>query len=150
MAIASSEEMRIDVKLTVLESQREELQLAWQEIVAGKRVRLNTLNREISAITECAMRALVLIEDAIRQNPSTGQTRRLVCFLAGVYNGSNFPFDLTDLRALDTALANACLDYLNYDRLGRREVHRLLSGGDTELQRWIDDYGLRPRETKPG
>ncbi len=73
-----------------------------------------------------------------------------MCFLAGVYNGSDFPFDLTDPRALDTALANARLDYLNYDRLGRREVHRHLSGGDTELQRWIDDYGLRPRETQPG
>lgn len=110
MPIASSEEKRIHVKLTVLESQRDELQLAWQEIVAGKRVRLNTLNREFSAITARAMSALALIEGAIRQNPTTGQARRLVCFLAGVYNGSDFPFDLTDLRALDTALANACLD----------------------------------------
>ena len=150
MAIASSEEIRIQVKLTVLESQREELQLAWQEIVAGKRVRLNALNLEVSAITERAMRALALIEGAIRQYPSTGQARRLVLFLAGVYNGSDFLFELTDLRALDTALANACLDYLNYDRLGRREVHRHLSGGDTELQRWIDDYGLRPHETQSG
>ena len=150
MAIASSEEIRIQVKLTVLESQREELQLAWQEIVAGKRVRLNALNLEVSAITERAMSALALIERVIRQYPSTGQARRLVLFLAGVYNGSDFPFDLTDLRALDTALANACLDYLNYDRLGRCEVHRHLSGGDTELQRWIDDYGLRPHETQSG
>lgn len=150
MGIASSEEKRIHVKLTVLESQREELQLAWQEIVAGERVRLNTLNREISAITERAMAGLALIEDAIRQNPTTGQARRLACFLAGVYNGSDFPFDLTDLRTLDTALANACLDYLNYDRLGRREVHRHLSGGDADLQRWIDDYGLRSRETPTG
>ena len=59
LATASSEEIRIQVKLTVLESQREELQLAWQEIVAGKRVRLNTLNLEVSAITERAMSALV-------------------------------------------------------------------------------------------
>ena len=150
MTIASSVEMRIQVKLTVLESQREELQLAWQEIVAGKRVRLNALNLEASAITERAMSALVLIEDAISQYPFTGQARRLACFLAGVYNGSDFPFDLTDLRALDAALANACLDYLNYDRLARREVYRHLSGGDTELQRRIDDYGPRPRETQPG
>ena len=61
MTIASSVEMRIQVKLTVLESQREELQLAWQEIVAGKRVRLNALNLEVSAITERAMSALDLI-----------------------------------------------------------------------------------------
>lgn len=52
---------------------------------------------------------------------------RVPVTVAGVYNGSDFPFDLTDLRALDTALANACLDSLNYDRPGRREVHRHLS-----------------------
>ena len=72
---------------------------------------------------------------------------RLVWFLAAVYNGPEYLFDLTELRALASALANACLDYLNYNRLGRREVHRHLSSGDTELQRWIDDYGLLPRGT---
>lgn len=51
------------------------------------------------------------------------QTTRLVLFLAGVYNGSDYPFDLTWLRMLDTKLANACLDYLNFDRLGVNEVH---------------------------
>ena len=91
------------------------------------------------------MNALRIIEDAIRRNTTTGQAHRLMCFLAAVYNGPEYPFDLTELRALDCELANACLDYLNYDRLGRREVHRHLSSGDAELQRWIDDYGLRPR-----
>ena len=47
--------------------------------------------------------------------------------------------------ARDCALANGCLDYLNYDRLGRREVHRHLSSGDAELQRWIEDNGLCAR-----
>ena len=64
-----------------------------------------------------------------------------------MYNGSEFPFDLTELRALDTELANACLDYLNYDRLGRCEVHRHLSTAERELHRWIDDYGIAPRTT---
>ena len=57
----------------------------------------------------------------------------MVCFLAGVYNGTDYPFDLTELRGLDTELANACLDYLNYDRLGEREVHKLLAHGDRDL-----------------
>ena len=52
---------------------------------------------------------------------------------------------MTELRALDCGLANACLDYLNYDRLGQREVHRHLSNGDVERQQWIEDYNLRPR-----
>jgi len=69
---------------------------------------------------------------------------RLVRFLAGLYNGSDYPFDLTDLRALDTRLANACLDYLNYDRLGKAEVHKHLQGGDRQLNQWIEDVGLEP------
>ena len=32
-----------------------------------------------------------------------------------------------------TALANACLDYLNYDRLGLAEVHKHLTYGDRAL-----------------
>jgi hypothetical protein len=47
------------------------------------------------------------------------------------------------LQALYCELANACPDKWNYDRLGNREVHRHLASRDVELQRWIDDYGLR-------
>lgn len=54
MAIDRSEEKHIHVDLTVLESQREELQLAWHEIVAGRRPRMDALNHEISALTERA------------------------------------------------------------------------------------------------
>ena len=48
------------------------------------------------------------------------------------------------MRALDTELANACLDYLNYDRLGKREVHHHLTGGAHELHQWFRDYGIEP------
>ena len=81
---------------------------------------------------------------ALEAHPGTGQAGRLVRFLAGLYNGEEYPFDLTELRALDTELANACLDYLNYDRLAKREVHHHLSGGDRELRRWFRDYGIEP------
>jgi hypothetical protein len=69
----------------------------------------------------------------------------LVAFLAGVYNGYDYPFDLSDLRPLDTALANACLDYLNYDRLGICDLDKHLPAGGRELHGWIADYGLVPR-----
>jgi hypothetical protein len=45
------------------------------------------------------------------------------------HNGSDYPFDLSDLRPLDTKLANACLDYLNYDRLGISDLEKHLPGG---------------------
>ena len=125
-------------------AQASELSAAWREIIAGKQPRTDILERDQAAIAARAVAALEVIETAVRQNPTTGQAGRLVRFLAGVYNGSDYPFDLTDLRGLDTRLANACLDYLNYDRLGKREVHRHLSSGDRELHRWIESYGLEP------
>lgn len=137
---------KITVTFTVQnEAQARELDAAWHEIIAGKSMpRTEVLEQSVDAIMERARTALRTIETAIREHPTTGQAGRLVRFLAGVYNGSEYPFDLTDLRALDTELANACLDYLNYDRLGKREVHHHLSGGDRELQKWFRDYGIEP------
>ena len=60
-------------------------------------------------------------------------------------NSADYPFDLTDLRALDTTLASACLDYLNYDRLGHKEVHKHLENGDEDLLHWLRAYRITPQ-----
>jgi hypothetical protein len=136
---------KIEVTLQVANPvQAQELQQAWHEIVTGKAERLQAIDHGTDAIMERARIALHTIETAIREHPTTGQAGRLVRFLAGVYDGSDYPFDLTDLRALDTELANACLDYLNYDRLAKREVHHHLCGGDRELHQWLRDYRIEP------
>jgi hypothetical protein len=83
-----------------------------------------------------------VILTAITAYPGTGQCGRLVALLASVYNGYDYPFDLSDLRTLDTALANACLDHLNYDRLGVCDLDRHLWNGGRELQGWIRDYNI--------
>lgn len=126
--------------------QARELEAAWREIVAGQKLeRTGALADDLEHIMERARPALEIIEKAIRENPTSGQARKLVHFLAAIYNGYDYTFDLTELRALDTKLANACLDYLNYDRLSKAEVHSHLSGGDRDLHRWIRDYGVPPR-----
>ncbi|MGH8217215.1 MAG: DUF7673 family protein [Steroidobacteraceae bacterium] len=137
---------RIELTLTVSnDAQARELDAAWREIITGKALpRTEALAHGTEAIMERAREALETIERSIREHPTTGQAGRLVRFLAGVYNGSDYPFDLTDLRALDTELADACLDYLNYDRLAKREVHHHLAGGDRALHQWIEDYGIEP------
>ena len=142
-----SEPPQISLKMTVRdEAQARELDIAWREIISGERLaRSEVLENDIQSIMDRAQEALQIIETAIGNNPTSGQAGRLVRFLAGLYNGSDYPFDLTDLRALDTRLANACLDYLNYDRLGKREVHRHLTGGDQRLHQWLEDYGIKPR-----
>lgn len=137
---------RFEVRLTVsTEDQARELDAAWQEILAGKRTRLNTAAEDLNEIIERAMTGLQRIVQAIEQNAGTGQTGRLVRFLAGVYNGGEYPFDLTDLRALDTELANACIDYLNYDRLAKAEVHTHLPKGGRQMQWLLAQAGIRPQ-----
>lgn len=140
---------KIEVSLTVSnEAQARELDAAWREIITGEQLpRTAALVHDEEEILERARAALSVIEAAIREHPTTGQAARLVRFLAAMYNGDDYAFDLTDLRALDTRLANACLDYLNYDRLAKREVHHHLTGGDRELQRWIRDNQVPPRIT---
>jgi hypothetical protein len=142
-----TEPAQISVKMTVHgEAQARELDIAWREIISGERLaRTEALEHDIHSIMDRAQQALLIIETAIGNNPTTGQAGRLIRFLSGLYNGSDYPFDLTDLRALDTRLANACLDYLNYDRLGKREVHRHLTGGEERLHQWLADYGIKPR-----
>ena len=135
---------KVHVEADIPASQLDEFERAITAIVAGERPRMDTLARDEGEIISRAMAALQLIEAAIEAHPGTGQARRLVKFLAGVYNGEDYPFDLGELRALDTKLANACLDYLNYDRLGKREVHKHLTNGDRDLHRWMERYRLEP------
>jgi len=84
---------------------------------------------------------LGVIHRSITAHPGTGQTRRLVRFFVGLCDGASFPFDLSELRALDTALANACLDTLNYDRFAIRNVDQRLPAGERVLEAWIHQYG---------
>jgi hypothetical protein len=129
----------------VTDDQAAELSAAWEEIVSGKRTRISTAAEDTHEITERARISLQRIVKAIEEHPGTGQARRLVRFLAGVYNGDEFPFDLTDLRSLDTELANACIDYLNYDRLAKAEVHSHLPDGGRQMQWLIAQHAIRPR-----
>jgi hypothetical protein len=121
--------VRVEAEIPV--SQRDEFERAIIDIVAGERPRMDALDRDLAAI-----------EKAINDHPTSGQAKRLVRFLAGMYNGQDYPFDLSELRGLDTKLANACLDYLNYDRLGVKEVHKHLANGERDLHRWIEDYHI--------
>jgi len=134
----------VHVEADIPISQRDEFDRAMIEIVAGERARMDALDQDLAAIKSRAVEGLQAIEKAINDHPTTGGARRLVKFLAGVYNGQDYPFDLTELRGLDTALANACLDYLNYDRLGIKEVHKHLANGDRDLHRWLEEYGVKP------
>jgi hypothetical protein len=146
----STDQDKISLTLTVHgQSQANELNAAWREIVTDEKLtRLNQRDEDVQGIMDRAHEALGIIENAINQNPTSGQAQRLVRFIAGLYNGGDYPFDLTDLRTLDDRLANACLGYLNYDRLGKREVHRHLAGGEAALHGWLEECGIKPQNER--
>ena len=97
----------VHVEADIPISQRDEFERAIVEIVAGARPRLDALDRDVATIA----------------HPTTGGAKRLVGFLAGVYNRQQYPFDRSELRGRDTELANA----------------------DRDLHRGIEDYEITPR-----
>ena len=90
---------KVSVTLQVTnEVEARELNEAWQEIVTHKKLaRTEALEHSTEAVMERARGALEVIERAIREHPTTGQAGRLVRFLAGVHNGGDYRFDLTEL-----------------------------------------------------
>jgi hypothetical protein len=138
---------KIRVEVEVPEALMGEFDLAVQEVLAGPRTRLRLLEQEFKAIETRGLLGLAVILDTVRSSGG-GQAARLVRFLASLYFKYDCPFELTDLRTLDTNLANACLDYLNYDRLGICDLDRHLAdgGAEVEVEGWIRDYGYVPRD----
>ena len=75
---------------------------------------------------------------------NTGQCRVIARFLAGLYNGQDFPFDLTDLRLLDDKLFEDCMVVLRMDaRLTRREVHQYFDRGSQKWEDFIGNWRMR-------
>lgn len=95
-------------------------------------------------LREDGLQALAVIVKAIQTHLGTGQVGRLVRFVAGCYNSSEYPFELDQLRGLDTKLVAACLTYLAYDALGEKEIHRHIVGGGDTVNAWFEEYGLKP------
>ncbi|MFZ4286608.1 DUF7673 family protein [Variovorax sp. HJSM1_2] len=95
--------------------------------------------------------AILRLYNVVQQHPGTSGSRYAAKFLLGLYNGRRFPFDLTDLRAVDTAIFEAAMVVLRMDaRHTWCEVHVLLDallgeGANTgaELEHWAYDMRLK-------
>lgn len=71
----------------------------------------------------------------------SGGSKRVATFLLGCYNGTRFPFDLTDFRQLDQGIFNDCIAVLRMDRRCEREVHCYFNDGSALFEsladRWV-------------
>ena len=59
----------------------------------------------------------------------SGQAQVIARFLLSCYNGTRFPFPLTDLRLLESALFDACLCVLRMDWQPEWDVHEYFADG---------------------
>jgi hypothetical protein len=72
----------------------------------------------------------------------SGQCRHIAKFLLGLYNGGRFPFDLTDLRCIDTELFDDCVALLKMDAQPRQEVHRYFENGGKRFEQLAKDWNV--------
>lgn len=80
----------------------------------------------MSAADETTRRSLLALWELAQRD--CGGSRVALRLLCGLYNGQRFPFDLTDLRALDQRYLAAALTAITADASGPvREVHELLN-----------------------
>lgn len=74
----------------------------------------------------------------------SGQCRYIARFLLGLYNGTRFPFDLTDLRAIDNDLFEDCMTVLRMDaRITRQEVHNYFDNGQAIFEALAKDWNVQ-------
>lgn len=75
----------------------------------------------------------------------SGQCRIVASFLLGLYNGTRFPFDLTDFRGLDFDLFEDCVAVLRMDSSPDREVHHYVEGGGDRFEALAETFGIADR-----
>jgi hypothetical protein len=73
----------------------------------------------------------------------SGQSITVGRFLLSLYNGEAFPFPVTALRGLDTALWNDCMALLRMDRRPEQEVHEYVVNGDAIWSQLKKDWAQR-------
>lgn len=64
-----------------------------------------------------------------------GQATKIRGFLLGLFNGYDFPYDLTNLRALDQKHFEDCMSVLRLDVRFMREIHNFISDGGKVFQK---------------
>lgn len=76
-----------------------------------------------------------------------GQAWVIARFLAGLYKGDDFPFDLTELRRLDEDLFEHCMAVLRLDHRPAAEIHNYFPGGAARWQMLINQWSIGARST---
>lgn len=72
----------------------------------------------------------------------SGQCRYVAAFLLGLYNGTRFPFDMTNFRGLDRKIFNDCMAVLAMDYQPAQEVHTYFENGGEIFENLAKDWNV--------
>ena len=97
--------------------------------------------RERPAIRAAGIEALHRLLPVAQRD--TGQSRTVGLFLLSLYNGDAFPFPLTALRGLDSALWADCMALLRLDRRPEQEVQEYIENGEAIWSQLKKDWAPR-------
>jgi hypothetical protein len=104
-----------------------------------------TFEAQKPAIHAAGVEALKRLMSVARGD--TGQSATIARFLLSCYNGTNFPLNVSDLRALDFDLHEDCMAVLKMDYSPEREIHRLVENGASIFEamavRWAPAFSKR-------
>ena len=79
-------------------------------------------------------------------NGFSGQCKVVAQFLLGIYNGREYPFDLTNFRGLDAKIFMDCVTVLAMDYNPEKEIHEQLGKTDSEFERLAKKWNISARE----
>jgi len=109
------------------------------DVIVAESAALDARSRQATqAGAQAFARLLKLAEER-----DSGQVARIARFLAAIFDGQAFRFDLFELRAVDIAISNDMLCCLDALRWGRADLHTLIPDGDARVRAVIERWGLR-------
>ena len=90
-----------------------------------------------AAAAQAFARLLVLAEQR-----DSGQIRRVARFLASVFNGDAFPFDLFELRSVDVEISDDMLCCLDALRWAKADLYKLVPDGEARVLKVLGSWGI--------
>ena len=108
----------------------------------------STIDAEIAACDALSLQATQAGAQAfarllkLAETRDSGQIPRIARFLAATYNGTAFPLDPFELRAVDIAISDDMLHCLDALRWSKADLHTLVPDGDARMRAVIERWGL--------
>lgn len=134
----------VKITVDVPAEKQEQFHQLWQQILSDEEAPINqqvqAADKKRKNTMEEGKAALFRLYEVAQRD--TGQCRVIARFLVGLYNGSRFPFDLTDLRTIDHSLFEDCMAVLRMDaRHCVQEVHNYFDNGGRRWEEMIKNWG---------